>query len=226
MASPRKPTALLLQGTFQLPEAYDKFARLIESRGFPVVQPPYPSLIGQDQPHFTKKTLADDVQIVESAITKLIVDESKTILVVMHSYGGLVGAEAVPENLTLKSRKERSLHGGIAYFFFFSAFFMPMGQSIATAVGDSPDHDHWDGRFKMRDPLTTMYSDLPADQAAYWAARVIPQSNAVNDTAVPAPVQEMFAHLAGSIVKKIDSGHSAMLSNPEEVVALLEDVVL
>ncbi|KAI1073860.1 alpha/beta-hydrolase [Whalleya microplaca] len=247
MASPTKPTVVLLQGTFQLPEVYHKFARLIESRGFPVVQPSYPSLTGQDEPDFIKKTLADDVQAVEAVIKKLVDGEGKTVVVVMHSYGGLVGAEAVPEDLTVQSRKERGLPGGVAHLFYLSAFVMPMGQSVVTAVGDSPAHGHWDGRFKMRDPLATMYDDLPSDEAAYWADRVIPQSNAVKDTimkrcaykyvlstyeictgdkAVPPPVQEMFAQLAGAVVKRIDSGHSAMLSKPEEVIALLEEVAV
>ena len=244
MASPVKPTIVLLQGTFQLPEVYHKFAKIIESRGFPVVQPSYPSLTGQDEPDFTKKTLADDVRVVETAIGNLVDGEGKTVLVVMHSYGGLVGAEVVPEDLTLKSRRDRGLPGGVASLFYFAAFVMPMGQSVATAVGDSPNHDHWDGRFKMRDPLSTMYNDLPADEAAYWSDRVIPQSSAVKgtvmarcayayvpstyvvctgDNAVPPQVQEMFAQLAGAQVKKIDSGHSPMLSKPEELIALLEE---
>ncbi|EMR71587.1 putative methyltransferase domain-containing protein [Eutypa lata UCREL1] len=240
--SPVKPTIVLLQGTFQLPEVYHKFAKIIESRGFPVVQPSYPSLTGQDEPDFTKKTLADDVRVVETAIGNLVDGEGKTVLVVMHSYGGLVGAEVVPEDLTLKSRRDRGLPGGVASLFYFAAFVMPMGQSVATAVGDSPNHDYWDGRFKMRDPLSTMYNDLPADEAAYWSDRVIPQSSAVKgtvmarcayayvpstyvvctgDNAVPPQVQEMFAQLAGAQVKKIDSGHSPMLSKPEELMALL-----
>ncbi|KAI6093212.1 alpha/beta-hydrolase [Hypoxylon rubiginosum] len=239
-----KPTIVLLQGTFQVPEVYHKFAALIESRGFPVVQPSYPSLSNQDSPDFTKKTLADDVAVVEAVIKQLVDGEGKTVLVAMHSYGGLIGAEAVPEELTVKSRKARGLSGGVAYLFYVSAFVLPMGQSVATAVGDSPDHDHWDGRFKMRDSLATMYYDLPAEEAAYWAEKVIPQSNAVKETpmkrcaytylpstyvvctadhAVPPFVQEMSAQLAGAEVKKIDSGHSAMLSKPDEVMALLEE---
>ncbi|PVH99908.1 alpha/beta-hydrolase [Periconia macrospinosa] len=246
MGSSGKPVVVLLQGAFQLPDVYHKFARLIESHGFPVVQPSYPSLAGQDEPDFTKKTLADDVQVVEAAIRKLVEDENKTVVVAMHSYGGLVGAESVPEDLTLKRRKERGLSGGVAYFFYNAAFVMPKGQSVATAVGDSPNHDHWDGRFKMRDPLTTMYHDMPEDEAKLWADKVVAQSNAIKDTvmtrcaytyvpstyvvctedrAVPAPVQEMFAHTAGSTVKKIDAGHSAMLSRPETVAHLLEEVL-
>lgn len=71
---------------------------------------------------------------------------------------------------------------------------------------------------------------------------MIPQGNAVKDTVmtrraytyvpstnvmctgdkvVPLPVQEMFAQMTGATVKKIDAGHSFMLSRPDEMVTLL-----
>lgn len=243
-----KPTIVLLQGTFQLPSVYHKFAQLIESHGYPVVQPTYPSLTSQDSPEFTRKTLSNDVAVVETALRKLVEDEGKTVIIAMHSYGGLVGSEAVPADLVLSTRKGRNQTiggggGGVAHLFYFAAFVLPLGQSIASAVGDSPDHDHWDGRFRMRDPLATMYDDLPSDEEArYWAERVVAQSGAVKgtamrrcaygyvtstyvvctqDKAVPAQVQEGFARLAGAKVESIKAGHSAFLSRPEEVVRLL-----
>ncbi|KAI1137484.1 alpha/beta-hydrolase [Hypoxylon sp. FL0543] len=247
MAPPTKPTVVLLQGSFQLPDVYHKFARLIKSRGFPVEQPSYPSLTGQDEPDFAKKTLTDDVKAVEDVIRRLVESEGKTVLVAMHSYGGLVGAEAVPEDLALRSRKDRGLSGGVAHLFYVAAFVMSAGQSVAALFGDSPHERHWDGRFTMRDPLGALYSELPADEAAYWAGRTIPQSRAVKDTpmkrcaytyvpstyvvctadkAVPPPVQETFAQLAGSTIKKIDAGHSAMLTKPDELVHLLEEIII
>lgn len=182
MEQSANPTIVLLQGTFQLPDVYHNFAKLIESRGFPVLQPSFPSLTGQDQPDFTQKTLADDVEVVENVIKKLVEVEGKTAVVVMHSYGGLVGAEAVPKDLSLESRRDRNLPGGVAHLFYFSAFVIPKGQSIATAVGDSPSLDHWDGRFAMRDPLKSLYHDLPAEEAAYWAGKTIPQSYKLKET--------------------------------------------
>lgn len=201
----------------------------------------------ESNPDFTNKSLKDDADVVEAAIRKL-VDEGRTVIVVMHSYGGLVGGEAVSEELTLKSRQTRGLTGGVAQLFYCVAFVMPKGQSIASAVGDSPDHDIWDGRFKMRDPQSTIYNDLPTEEAAYWTERVVPQSSGVmgttiercaytyvpstyvvcmGDRALPPQVQEMFAQLAGATrVRKIEAGHSPMLSKPEEVMALIEEAAM
>ena len=94
----------------------------------------------------------------------------------MHSYGALVGSESVPEDLTSKNCNLRDLSGGVANLVFNAAFIMAMEQYVATAVGDSPHHDHWDSRFKIRDPLAVLYNDLPSDEATDWAAKVIPRA--------------------------------------------------
>ncbi|KAF2007546.1 alpha/beta-hydrolase [Amniculicola lignicola CBS 123094] len=228
MPSPEKPTVVLIQGTFQLPDVYHKFAHLLESHSFPV-------------------TLTDDAQVVETAIRNLVEEDRKTVILVMHSYGGLVGSESAPKSLTLKTREERGLSGGVAYLFYTAAFVLSMGQSVASAVGHSANHEHWDGRFMVRDPGTTLYNDLPEEEAAVWADKVVPQSSKVKDTvmgryaygyvpsvyvvcmrdrAVLPEGQEMFARMAVAMVREVDAGHSVLLSRPEEMVALLEEMVL
>jgi hypothetical protein len=37
-------------------------------------------------------------------------------------------------------------------------------------------------------------------------------------------VQEMMAGMAGAKVRELDTGHSAMLSKPDELVEMLEEV--
>jgi len=59
----------------------------------------------------------------------------------MHSYGGVVGSEAIPQYLSFKSRKERGLKGGVIHLFFFSALLLDEGQSFLSAIGESPAHD-------------------------------------------------------------------------------------
>ncbi|KAI1409931.1 hypothetical protein F5Y13DRAFT_192941 [Hypoxylon sp. FL1857] len=134
-----------------------------------------------------------------------------------------VDALAAPEDLILESRKSRGLSGDVAHLFYFSVSVMPMGQFITTAVGESPNEVHWDGRFALHDPVALLYSDLPEEEAAYWAGRVVPQSTAIRETAmkrcaytyvtstyvvctadnaVLPQVQEALAQMAGSVVKK------------------------
>lgn len=244
MAALSAPTIVLLQGTFQLPKVYYDFAKLIRSRGFPVVQPKYPSL-NQADPDLASRDLTDDIAVVEAAIREIVEEQNRTAIIVMHSYGGLVGAESVPEELTVKSRQEKGLDGGVEHLFYFTAFVMALGRSISDMIGNSTQHDFYDGLFIMKDPAEKMYSDLPMREAECLARKVIPQSAAVlktpmkraawsylpstfvkctEDQALLPPVQDAFAKQAGSTVMPINSGHSAFLSHPQEVVALLEEV--
>ena len=244
MAALSTPTIVLLQGTFQLPEVYYNFAKLIESRGFPVVQPEFPSL-NQADPNLASRDLTNDVAVVEAAIRCIIEEHNNTVIIVMHSYGGLVGAESVPEELTVTSRQQKGLAGGVKHLFYFTAFVMELGRSVFDTIGNSTQQNSFDGLFVMKDPLAKLYSDLPPLEAKCLAAKVIPQSAAVlktpmkraawrylpstfvkctEDRAILPPVQDAFIKIAGSTVKTIDSGHSAFLSHPQEVVALLEEV--
>lgn len=247
MASTVNPTIVLVQGSFQTPGVYRPFAKTIESHGFPVIQPALPSLTGQDEPGFASKTLADDAQVVETAVRHVVQDEEKTVIMVLHSYGGLVGTEAVPEELTREKRRQQGLPGGVAHLFYSAAFVLPKGQSIRSAVGDDHPHEiHRDGRFAMREPGKTMYNDLPPDEAQAWAAKTVEQSVGVKstiltrcawsyvpstyaislkDAAVPVEVQKMFAKTAGSDVRYIEAGHSAMLSKPEELINLIQEAI-
>lgn len=76
-----KPTIVLIQGAFQLPDVYYKLADALRDYGYPIVQPPLPSLTGHDEPDFILKSLEDDARVVRSEIRKL-VDEGKQVFVV------------------------------------------------------------------------------------------------------------------------------------------------
>lgn len=76
-----KPTIVLIQGAFQLPDVYFKLANALRDYGYPVVQPPLPSLTGHDEPDFILKSLEDDARVVGSEIKQLL-DDGKQVFVV------------------------------------------------------------------------------------------------------------------------------------------------
>ncbi|KAK7738303.1 hypothetical protein SLS63_002639 [Diaporthe eres] len=219
-----KPTILLVQGSFQLPEAYGKLASALRSRGFLVVQPRLPSLTDHDSPEFAKRDLSDDSRAIEAEAKRLVLDETKDVMVVMHSYGGLVGSDAIPEDLSLQSRRRAGLAGGVCRLFYFAAFVLDQGKSVLSAFGESPNNDiRPNGRFTMKETASTIYHDLPPEEARYWASKIIDQSYAVQSTpisrtafkyipstyvvaeddhALPLQYQEMFAAATGAEIQK------------------------
>jgi pimeloyl-ACP methyl ester carboxylesterase len=209
MAPPTpKPTILLVQGSFQLPTAYEKFSKALESRGFEVVHPPLPSLTGQDLPDFAKKDLATDAAAIQEAAARL-VDQGKIVMLVMHSYGGLVGSEAIPEELSRLYRKAKGLPGGVAHLFYVAAFIFEKGRSVFDmAGGESPNNrcNHETGRFTMSvwpkkkeedGPLVhadnLLYHDLPEKEAKEWEEKLIDQSHAVQTTKLTRAAYEYIA---------------------------------
>lgn len=107
-----KLAIVLVQGSFQVPEVYHKFADALRSFDYSVVQPPLPSLIDQDSPNFADKSLTDDACAVRSEVKRLL-EDGKTVVLVMHSYGGLVGDEAVTEDLSFAHRQSDGLKGSV-----------------------------------------------------------------------------------------------------------------
>jgi len=241
--SSSNPTILIIQGSFQTPLVYSALQDSLKAKGYPVVHPTLPSCSNTSAPSFPSITLIDDALAVRLQLTKLIEYEHRTVLVVMHSYGGLVGSEAIPKELTQSHRSSQGLPGGVIHLFFFSAFLLPAGQSVLSAFGESPNNEvRPDGRFYIRAGASNLYNDLPGDEAKAWEERLIPQSYEVqktvltreawkyvpstyliceNDQAAPASFQERFAKMAQSTVVRCSAGHSPMLSQTAILVGKL-----
>ncbi|KAK5996084.1 putative hydrolase R7-like protein [Cladobotryum mycophilum] len=243
MTSSTKPTILLIQGSFQLPEIYSKLVTALEARGYPVAHPVLPSTTGHDEPDFASRSLVDDALTVQRQVEQLVEQEGKIVVALMHSYGGLVGTEGIPRELSWEARKQHGQPGGVLHLFFFSAFVFAEGQSIIGLLGEAPNTVvKPNGRFTMENAGRLIYNDLPAEEAAYWESKIIDQSYAVQtteltraayryipstyaicelDQALSLNIQEKFAEAADADVIRLNAGHSPMLSIPEELADLI-----
>ncbi|XXG98399.1 hypothetical protein Hte_004722 [Hypoxylon texense] len=241
-----KPTILLVQGSFQLPEVYRKLVSALTAEGFPVIHPSLPSLTDPERPDFALTTLTDDANVVQAELQRLIEGEGKQVLVLMHSYGGLVGSEATLEGFSWAKRSEQGLAGGVIHLLFLAAFILPVGQSVTGAFGTSPNlEEKPGGRFTIRDAARTLYGDLPAEEAEYWGSRIIDQANPVqttkltraayryipstyivceDDKSMPPAFQDQFSKSINATVDKISSGHSPFLSQTGKLVEMIAAV--
>ncbi|KAI1745809.1 catalytic protein [Xylaria scruposa] len=242
-SSSRKPTLVLVQGSFQLPEVYYKLSDALRATGYHVIQPSLPSLTDQDKPDFASKSLTDDALAIRSKVTEL-VEEGETVVMVLHSYGGLVGTEAITKDLSFEQRKSNGLAGGVLHLFYFAAFILSEGQSVLSTFGESPNNlVKPNGRLALKNTADILYHDLPAAEAQYWESKTVDQSYAVQTTAMtnegfrfvpstyvvcendrgpPPQFQEMFGKTAGSEIIKLNCGHSPMLSHTEKLVEMID----
>ncbi|GJC83264.1 hypothetical protein CT0861_06105 [Colletotrichum tofieldiae] len=124
-----KPTFVLAPGAWHKAACYSPAQQILESQGYSVEAVEYPS-VGAEPP---TKGLNDDAAAVRSVLQRL-ADEGKEIVLVVHSYGGLVGANAV-KGLGYKQRAKEGKKGGVVTFVYLTAFVVPAGKCIREMLG-------------------------------------------------------------------------------------------
>ncbi|RDH30325.1 Alpha/beta hydrolase fold-1 [Aspergillus welwitschiae] len=228
-----KPSVVLIQGSFQTPLVYAKLTTGLRDLGYPVIHPSLPSCTNVEADDFPTRTMEDDARTITETLQQLIEKEGKSVVVVMHSYGGIVGSTAIPQFLAYTSRQAEGKKGG--------------GASVMGTFGESPNnYVTSDGRFRITNGAEILYSDLPDAEAALWESRLIPQSHLVQttpttraayeylpstylicegDQAAPVAFQGGFAKLARAEIDRCSAGHSPMLSQPEMLVGKIAAVV-
>jgi hypothetical protein len=59
----------------------------------------------------------------------------------MHSYGGIIGSEAIPESFSYAALQARGQKGGVIHLFFYTASPLAKGKSVIETFGESPNND-------------------------------------------------------------------------------------
>lgn len=232
-----RPSVILVHGSWHTNEYFGPLRSLLEAKGYPTIAPLLPTTGGTPG----KVGLHEDAAVVRAEIKKL-VDQGKDVILVMHSYGGLVGSQAV-EGFGKASRKQHGLSGGVIHMAFITAFLLPEGSSLAAAIAAKLEGE----TYMMPNPETKFYNDLSEEEQKLWVAKLKPIPVAChtaplthagwqhvpvsylfceNDIALPIQLRERMvatAKEAGVTVwtKSCTSGHSPMLSQPEVVAKFI-----
>ena len=106
----------------------------LDAHGYPTVGLPLPSA-GAMPPNMT---FDEDVNAIRDLVTKLVDTEGKEVILVVHSYTGMPGAEA-PKGLGKKERQDKGLKGGVVRLVFIMAFAMPEGFQPTAGGAKMPE---------------------------------------------------------------------------------------
>jgi pimeloyl-ACP methyl ester carboxylesterase len=206
---------------------WHRTAALLQARGVASVAPALPSCGETGQAGLG---LDDDV----TAVRRVLLDGDEPTVVVGHSYGGIVTAEAAVGV------------GAVRHLVAVSSYLPVVGESLATFGTPEPapflDVDPAGGTFGVRPGLLvdTFLQDCPevADDALARLARQdlsvlsqpvqvtawqdVPSTYLVcaDDRGTPVAAQRGFARRAGTVVE-LDAGHHPFLSQPQAVADLL-----
>lgn len=134
-----KPTIVACAGAWHSPAIYDKAFSVLQSHGYETFGQTLPSA-GSDPPI---ASFDPDVEAIRKTLTKLIVDEGKDVVLVVHSFSGMTGSEA-PVGLGKKERSEKELKGGVVRIVFFAAFVPLEGFNPVAVMQQYPPWMHVD----------------------------------------------------------------------------------
>jgi pimeloyl-ACP methyl ester carboxylesterase len=101
----------------------------LQARGWETEAVAFPT-VGAEPP---SKGVPDDAAAVRKVL-EVLAEQGKQIVLVVHSYGGVVGAQAV-RGLGYKQRQKEGKAGGIITYLYLSAFVVPVDQSLLKMLG-------------------------------------------------------------------------------------------
>lgn len=124
------PTILFVHGAWHNPQHYRPIMEELETDGYPCVCPHLPS----DDAEPPEVLMYEDAAVIKAAAQDLIC-EGREVVVVGHSYGGVVTTEAIAPEFGREHRSSQGLSGGVKRLFYQCAFLLHTGESLGSAFG-------------------------------------------------------------------------------------------
>jgi alpha-beta hydrolase superfamily lysophospholipase len=123
-----KPSVLIVHGAWHTPAHYQEVVNHLKQNGFEDTHCPRLPSATEILPLLATANLKGDTAAIHSAI-KSLVDLARNVLVLMHSYGGVVGTNAL-DSLLAPQRKALGLQGGVIHIIYMAAFVQPAGSRL------------------------------------------------------------------------------------------------
>jgi pimeloyl-ACP methyl ester carboxylesterase len=170
-----KPALVFVPGAWHSPETWDKVSALLEAQEYKCVRPALPSTAGN-----ASATFKDDSQAVRNPILEETL-KGRDVIVVVHSYGGLVGSSAI-KDLTLPKEgfTPSTDQGHVVGLIMMATGFAKTGFSFIDGLGGKPPPS-WkidpSGFAEITvDTRELFYHDLPVEEGNYWVSKLKKQS--------------------------------------------------
>jgi pimeloyl-ACP methyl ester carboxylesterase len=241
----KTPSFVLVPGAGHGPEVWDKVSTLLKKEGFNSFSVTLPTTAGDSSASFK-----DDVKATQDII-QTETSQGHDVVVVVHSYGGIVGQSAMKGFTTNGTQGPTTNKGHVIGLITMASTFAQAGMAFLDASGGKPPPS-WrvvDGFAEIQVSARELfYHDLPVAEGDGWVSRIRKQSIkaltddreivypgwqdvpvwtliTTDDKALPPEAQKMMVaaskESAEITVREIDSSHSPMLSRSKEVVEFM-----
>ena len=131
-----KPTFLFVPGAWSTPAVFDLLTTALTTHEYRTQTISLPSVGANPGLH----DFSADVTAVREAVTTL-ANEGKDVIVVMHSYGGMPGSEAL-EGLGKEEREAKGKTGGVVRLVYIMSYAVPEGWQF-TERGNLDPFPEW-----------------------------------------------------------------------------------
>ncbi|KAI9728847.1 MAG: hypothetical protein M1834_007234 [Cirrosporium novae-zelandiae] len=222
---PIKPTLVMIHGAWHNRQCFETTSTKLQSLGYETITPDLPS----------------------SSVT----DEGKDVGVILHSYSGVPGCEAL-HGLAKAQRDKEGYYGGVIFLLFMTAWVVEEGKSISQygkAKNRPPVVSSYSGiPGSPIDSVSTFYNDLSPSEADMWASRLKHQNLLVfrapltypayqdipstfllceNDQAITKSEQEECRKILGDSarIEMCTAGHFPFISQSDRAVEVIRRAV-
>ncbi|EKD16237.1 hypothetical protein MBM_05531 [Drepanopeziza brunnea f. sp. 'multigermtubi' MB_m1] len=242
--STEKPTIVIVPGAWQLASGYVPFATQLQEAGLPTEVIAFPSVGGTESP---LPGLPEDVIETQKVLTRL-VEEGKEVVLLCHSYGGVVGSCSA-EGFSVAERAKEGKKGGVRLVVYMAAFMIPKGKSLLDMLGGKPlpwMDVQGEKTIGVADQMHhIIYNDMSVEQAAPYLQQIShsasivfstpstfePWNNGVKcayifcteDNALLFPIQQAMAAQLGPepVTWVLKCGHCPYASIPQELAEVV-----
>jgi alpha-beta hydrolase superfamily lysophospholipase len=128
------PTILFVPGAWHSAVHFAPVRSLLRAHGYATSCPSMPSYGGA-----AECTRQDDVDVVKAELERLLAEGADVILV-GHSYGGMVATEAALAEYSKAARAEKALAGGVIHILYLSALVVQLGMTLSELRVEGVPH--------------------------------------------------------------------------------------
>jgi pimeloyl-ACP methyl ester carboxylesterase len=127
------PTILAVPGAWHTVESFDTVKKIFTDRNYDFVSQNAPGIVDANS------TVTGDAASLRTNLLKPLVEAGKDVIVMMHSYGGMYGSQAV-QGLSKRERKQSGKQGGVVSLIYVSAVTPLEGRTTLDMMGTDAQH--------------------------------------------------------------------------------------
>lgn len=132
LRSGTRPVIVLVPGAFGTAAGFEKLASILRAAGFPTQPGPYPSCNPSDPAAATSQK--DSISLRANVLIPLLDREQTDVVVIAHSYGGVVAGGAV-KGLDKSTRAMQGRSTGVVGLIYVAGNITLEGETLLQAVG-------------------------------------------------------------------------------------------